>query len=123
MSLVVVPSMMNFVYGNDDLLIDVYAKGAYGGILLRRITIEVDMMIVTIIKAIMIIMLMPILGFLFGKMMIDPFALFGMAHGKIGVLGIISFHQDQGVKSIFSKVKKLNLYKILYCKLLYVSFV
>ncbi len=115
--------MMNFVYGNDDLLIDVYAKGAYGGILLRRITIEVDMMIVTIIKAIMIIMLMPILGFLFGKMMIDPFALFGMAHGKIGVLGIISFHQDQGVKSIFSKVKKLNLYKILYCKLLYVSFV
>ncbi|WP_321160737.1 DUF418 domain-containing protein [Bacillus sp. FSL M8-0266] len=86
LSLVVLPYLMTFVYGNDDLLTDVYAKGAYGDILLSRITIEDDMMIVTIIMAIVTITLMPILGFLFGTIMVGPFALLGMAIGKKGHL-------------------------------------
>nr|WP_223251451.1 DUF418 domain-containing protein [Bacillus sp. MZGC1] len=86
LSLVVVPYMMNLVYGNDELLTDVYAKGAYGDILLSRVTVEDDMMIVTIILAIMTIMFMPILGFLFGTMMVGPFALLGMVIGKRGHL-------------------------------------
>ncbi|MDR0126404.1 DUF418 domain-containing protein [Bacillus zhangzhouensis] len=93
LSLVVVPYMMNFVYGNDDLLTDVYAKGAYGDILLSRITIEDDMVIVTIIMAIVTITLMPILGFLFGTMMVGPFALLGMVIGKRGHLT----EEDRGV--------------------------
>ncbi|MFB8732970.1 hypothetical protein ACEQPO_00820 [Bacillus sp. SL00103] len=40
------------------------------------------MMIVTIIMAIVTITLMPILGFLFGTIMVGPFALLGMAIGK-----------------------------------------
>ena len=64
LSLVVLPYMMKFVYGTDDLLTDVYAKGDYGDILLSRITVEDDMMIVTMILAIVTIALMPILGFL-----------------------------------------------------------
>ncbi|MCY7500397.1 DUF418 domain-containing protein [Bacillus pumilus] len=86
LSLVVLPYLMTFVYGNDDLLTDVYAKGAYGDIMLSRITIEDDMMIVTIIMAIVTITLMPILGFLFGTIMVGPFALLGMAIGKKGHL-------------------------------------
>lgn len=86
LSLVVLPYMMKFVYGTDDLLTDVYAKGAYGDILLSRITVEDDMMIVTIILAIVTITLMPILGFLFGTIMVGPFALLGMAVGKRGHL-------------------------------------
>lgn len=86
LSLVVVPYMMNLVYGNDELLTDVYAKGAYGDILLSRITVEDDMMIVTIILAIVTIMFMPILGFLFGTMMVGPFTLLGMVIGKRGHL-------------------------------------
>ncbi|WLP59951.1 DUF418 domain-containing protein [Bacillus pumilus] len=86
LSLVVLPYLMTFVYGNDDLLTDVYAKGAYGDILLSRITIEDDMMIVTIIMAIVTITLMPILGFLFGTIMVGPFALLGMTIGKKGHL-------------------------------------
>lgn len=86
LSLVVLPYLMTFVYGNDDLLTDVYAKGAYGDILLSRVTIEDDMMIVTIIMAIVTITLMPILGFLFGTIMVGPFALLGMAIGKKGHL-------------------------------------
>ncbi|MCW1837247.1 DUF418 domain-containing protein [Bacillus xiamenensis] len=86
LSLVVVPYLMNLVYGNDDFLTDVYAKGAYGDILLSRITVEDDMVIVTIILAIVTITLMPILGFLFGTMMVGPFALLGMAIGKKGHL-------------------------------------
>ncbi|MGF9959306.1 DUF418 domain-containing protein [Bacillus safensis] len=86
LSLVVVPYMMNLVYGNDELLTDVYAKGAYGDILLSRITVADDMMIVTIILAIVTIMFMPILGFLFGTMMVGPFTLLGMVIGKRGHL-------------------------------------
>lgn len=86
LSLVVLPYMMKFVYGTDDLLTDVYAKGDYGDILLSRITVEDDMMIVTMILAIVTITLMPILGFLFGTIMIGPFALLGMAIGKKGHL-------------------------------------
>lgn len=86
LSLVVLPYLMTFVYGNDDLLTDVYAKGAYGDILLSRVTIEDDMMIVTIIMAIVTITMMPILGFLFGTIMVGPFALLGMAIGKKGHL-------------------------------------
>ncbi|MCY7707614.1 DUF418 domain-containing protein [Bacillus safensis] len=86
LSLVVVPYMMNLVYGNDELLTDVYAKGAYGDILLSRITVEDDMMIVTIILAIVTIMFMPILGFLFGTIMVGPFTLLGMVIGKRGHL-------------------------------------
>ncbi|WP_342489761.1 DUF418 domain-containing protein [Bacillus sp. FSL M8-0049] len=86
LSLVVVPYMMNLVYGTDELLTDVYAKGAYGDILLSRITVEDDMMIVTIILAIVTIMFMPILGFLFGTMMVGPFTLLGMVIGKRGHL-------------------------------------
>ncbi len=70
LSLVVLPYMMKFVYGTDDLLTDVYAKGDYGDILLSRITVEDDMMIVTMILAIVTITLMPILGFLFGTIMV-----------------------------------------------------
>lgn len=86
LSLVVLPYMMKFVYGTDDLLTDVYAKGDYGDILLSRITVEDDMMIVTMILAIVTITLMPILGFLFGTIMVGPFALLGMAIGKKGHL-------------------------------------
>ncbi|MBK4214164.1 DUF418 domain-containing protein [Bacillus pumilus] len=86
LSLVVVPYMMNLVYGNDELLTDVYAKGAYGDILVSRITVEDDMMIVTIILAIVTIVFMPILGFLFGTMMVGPFTLLGMVIGKRGHL-------------------------------------
>lgn len=86
LSLVVLPYMMKFVYGTDDLLTDVYAKGDYGDILLSRITVEDDMMIVTMILAIATITLMPILGFLFGTIMVGPFALLGMAIGKKGHL-------------------------------------
>ncbi|MCM3140086.1 MULTISPECIES: DUF418 domain-containing protein [Bacillus] len=86
LSLVVVPYTMKLVYGTDELLTDVYAKGAYGDILLSRITVEDDMMIVTIIMAIVTITFMPILGFLYGTMMVGPFALLGMAIGKKGHL-------------------------------------
>lgn len=86
LSLVVVPYMMKLVYGTDELLTDVYAKGAYGDILLSRITVEDDMLIVTIILAIVSITLMPILGFLFGTISVGPFALLGMAIGKKGHL-------------------------------------
>lgn len=68
LSLVVSPYMMKLVHGTDELLTDVYAKGDYADILLSRITVEDDMMIVTIILAIVSITLMPILGFLFGAM-------------------------------------------------------
>ncbi|TKI22922.1 DUF418 domain-containing protein [Bacillus pumilus] len=86
LSLVVVPYMMKLVYGTDELLTDVYAKGAYGDILLSRVTVEDDMLIVTVILAIVTITLMPILGFLFGTMMVGPFALLGMVIGKRGHL-------------------------------------
>lgn len=86
LSLVVVPYVMKLVYGTDELLTDVYAKGDYGDILLSRITVEDDMMIVTIILAIVSIALMPILGFLFGTISVGPFALLGMAIGKKGHL-------------------------------------
>lgn len=86
LSLVVVPYVMKLVYGTDELLTDVYAKGDYGDILLSRITVEDDMMIVTIILAIVSITLMPILGFLFGTISVGPFALLGMAIGKKGHL-------------------------------------
>lgn len=86
LSLVVVPYMMKLVYGSDELLTEVYAKGAYGDILLSRVTVEDDMLIVTIILAIVTITLMPILGFLFGTMMVGPFALLGMVIGKRGHL-------------------------------------
>ncbi|MCP1147010.1 DUF418 domain-containing protein [Bacillus sp. 1735sda2] len=86
LSLVIVPYMMKLVYGTDELLTDVYAKGAYGDILLSRITVEDDMLIVTIILAIVSITLMPILGFLFGTISVGPFALLGMAIGKKGHL-------------------------------------
>ncbi|WP_350225036.1 DUF418 domain-containing protein [Bacillus sp. lyk4-R2A-2] len=86
LSLVVLPYMMKFVYGTDELLTDVYAKGAYGDILLSRVTVEDDMLIVTVILAIVTITLMPILGFLFGTMMVGPFALLGMVIGKRGHL-------------------------------------
>ncbi|WP_144495626.1 DUF418 domain-containing protein [Bacillus sp. WP8] len=86
LSLVVVPYTMKLVYGTDELLTDVYAKGAYGDILLSRITVEDDMMIVTIIMALVTITFMPILGFLYGTMMVGPFALLGMAIGKKGHL-------------------------------------
>ncbi|MGY4786466.1 DUF418 domain-containing protein [Bacillus sp. OHL2] len=86
LSLVVLPYMMTFVYGTDDLLTDVYAKGDYGDILLSRITVEDGKMIVTMILAIVTIALMPILGFLFGTIMVGPFALLGMAIGKKGHL-------------------------------------
>lgn len=86
LSLVVVPYMMKLVYGSDELLTDVYAKGAYGDILLSRVTVEDDMLIVTIILAIVSITLMPILGFLFGTISVGPFALLGMAIGKKGHL-------------------------------------
>ncbi|MBQ4842127.1 DUF418 domain-containing protein [Bacillus safensis] len=93
LSLVVLPYMMKFVYGTDDLLTDVYAKGDYGDILLSRITVEDDMMIVTMILAIVTITLMPILGFLFGTIMVGPFALLGMAIGKKGHLA----EEDRGM--------------------------
>ncbi|MFS3915605.1 DUF418 domain-containing protein [Bacillus australimaris] len=93
LSLVVVPYTMKLVYGTGELLTDVYAKGAYGDILLSRITVEDDMMIVTIIMAIVTITFMPILGFLFGTMMVGPFALLGMAIGKKGHLTV----EDQGM--------------------------
>ncbi|CAM5516224.1 hypothetical protein [Bacillus safensis FO-36b] [Bacillus safensis subsp. safensis] len=86
LSLVVSPYMMKLVYGTDELLTDVYAKGAYGDILLSRITVEDDMLIVTVILAIVTITLMPILGFLFGTITVGPFALLGMAIGKKGHL-------------------------------------
>ncbi|PRS27631.1 DUF418 domain-containing protein [Bacillus pumilus] len=86
LSLVVSPYMMKLVHGTDELLTDVYAKGDYADILLSRITVEDDMMIVTIILAIMSITLMPILGFLFGTMTVGPFALLGMVIGKRGHL-------------------------------------
>lgn len=86
LSLVVSPYMMKLVHGTDELLTDVYAKGDYADILLSRITVEDDMMIVTIILAIVSITLMPILGFLFGTMTVGPFALLGMVIGKRGHL-------------------------------------
>ncbi|WP_345742756.1 DUF418 domain-containing protein [Bacillus pumilus] len=86
LSLVVSPYMMKLVHGTDELLTDVYAKGDYVDILLSRITVEDDMMIVTIILAIVSITLMPILGFLFGTMTVGPFALLGMVIGKRGHL-------------------------------------
>ncbi|MEK5005787.1 DUF418 domain-containing protein [Bacillus sp. FSL K6-3312] len=86
LSLVVSPYMMKLVHGTDELLTDVYAKGDYTDILLSRITVEDDMMIVTIILAIVSITLMPILGFLFGTMTVGPFALLGMVIGKRGHL-------------------------------------
>ncbi|MGG1698818.1 DUF418 domain-containing protein [Bacillus zhangzhouensis] len=86
LSLVVSPYMMKLVHGTDELLTDVYAKGNYADILLSRITVEDDMMIVTIILAIVSITLMPILGFLFGTMTVGPFALLGMVIGKRGHL-------------------------------------
>nr|WP_236638964.1 DUF418 domain-containing protein [Bacillus pumilus] len=86
LSLVVSPYMMKLVHGTDELLTDVYAKGDYADILLSRITVEDDMMIVTIILAIVSITLMPILGFLFGAMTVGPFALLGMVIGKRGHL-------------------------------------
>ncbi|MFW5427736.1 DUF418 domain-containing protein [Bacillus pumilus] len=86
LSLVVSPYMMKLVHGTDELLTDVYAKGDYADILLSRITVEDDMMIVTMILAIVTITLMPILGFLFGTMMVGPFALLGMVIGKRGHL-------------------------------------
>ncbi|CAL8896236.1 conserved membrane hypothetical protein [Bacillus pumilus] len=86
LSLVVSPYIMKLVHGTDELLTDVYAKGDYADILLSRITVEDDMMIVTIILAIVSITLMPILGFLFGTMTVGPFALLGMVIGKRGHL-------------------------------------
>lgn len=86
LSLVVSPYMMKLVHGTDELLTDVYAKGDYADILLSRITVEDDMMNVTIILAIVSITLMPILGFLFGTMTVGPFALLGMVIGKRGHL-------------------------------------
>ncbi|MEH7732672.1 DUF418 domain-containing protein [Bacillus pumilus] len=86
LSLVVSPYMMKLVHGTDELLTHVYAKGDYADILLSRITVEDDMMIVTIILAIVSITLMPILGFLFGTMTVGPFALLGMVIGKRGHL-------------------------------------
>ncbi|MGG0527594.1 DUF418 domain-containing protein [Bacillus pumilus] len=86
LSLVVSPYMMKLVHGTDELLTDVYAKGDYADILLSRITVEDDMMIVTIILAIVSITFMPILGILFGTMTVGPFALLGMVIGKRGHL-------------------------------------
>ncbi|WP_226568378.1 DUF418 domain-containing protein [Bacillus stratosphericus] len=86
LSLVVLPYLMNIIYGNEDLLTNVYATGTYGDILMSRITIEDDMMIVTIMMAIVTLTLTPILGLLFGPIMIGPFALLGMAIAKKGHL-------------------------------------
>lgn len=81
-SLVIYPSLMNFIYGNSELLTNVYGTGTYGDIVLSRITIEDDMVIVSIIMAIVTLTLTPILSLLYAPIMIGPFALLGMAIGK-----------------------------------------
>ncbi|WBL51758.1 DUF418 domain-containing protein [Bacillus altitudinis] len=85
-SLVIYPSLMNFIYGNSELLTNVYGTGTYGDIVLSRITIEDDMVIVSIIMAIVTLTLTPILSLLYAPIMIGPFALLGMAIGKKGHL-------------------------------------
>ncbi|MFS0656884.1 DUF418 domain-containing protein [Bacillus sp. 179-C3.3 HS] len=85
-SLVVMPFMTKLAVGNAALLTDVYATGTYWDIVLGRITIEDDMVIVTVILAIMSIVSLPLLGFIFGTVMAGPFALLGMAIAKRGHL-------------------------------------